>query len=41
MRAIQVTSVLAFAAQAAAHGYIYRITADNAVYESLFLSVSS
>jgi hypothetical protein len=28
---VQVLSVLAFAAQALAHGYIYRITSDNTV----------
>ncbi|SPO06317.1 uncharacterized protein DNG_09006 [Cephalotrichum gorgonifer] len=32
MRAAQVTGVLGFAAQAVAHGYIYRVTADNTVY---------
>lgn len=31
MRALKAISVLAFAAQALAHGYIYRITADNTV----------
>lgn len=31
MRAASVTRVLAFAAQALAHGYVYRITADNTV----------
>ncbi|KAK0652354.1 glycoside hydrolase [Cercophora newfieldiana] len=32
MGAVRAISVLAFAAQALAHGYVYRITADNTVY---------
>ena len=32
MRSIQLSLALALAARAAAHGYIYRVTADNAVY---------
>jgi hypothetical protein len=31
MKGLQVTSVLAFAAKALAHGYIYRVTSDNTV----------
>ncbi|EAQ83177.1 hypothetical protein CHGG_09581, partial [Chaetomium globosum CBS 148.51] len=32
MKAARVVSVLAFAASALAHGYIYRVTSDNTVY---------
>ncbi|KAI0403231.1 glycosyl hydrolase family 61-domain-containing protein [Xylaria palmicola] len=32
MRSVQVALILAFAAEALAHGYIYSITADNTVY---------
>ncbi|KXX76604.1 Cellulose-growth-specific protein [Madurella mycetomatis] len=32
MKATQAISALAFAAQAQAHGYIYRVTSDNTVY---------
>ena len=31
MRTVSAVSVLGFAAQALAHGYVYRITADNTV----------
>jgi hypothetical protein len=31
MKVAQTASILAFAAQALGHGYIYRVTADNTV----------
>ncbi|KAH8898849.1 hypothetical protein GQ53DRAFT_878052 [Thozetella sp. PMI_491] len=42
MRAVQVVSALAFAAQVLGHGYVYRITADNTVYPGwdVFLDAS-
>ncbi|RDL33867.1 uncharacterized protein BP5553_08235 [Venustampulla echinocandica] len=41
MKTLQVTSVLAFAAQTAAHGYIYSVNADNTVYPGWDVEIDS
>ncbi|KAH8879086.1 hypothetical protein GQ53DRAFT_606842, partial [Thozetella sp. PMI_491] len=41
MRVVRVTCVLALAARTAAHGYIYRVTADNAVYPGWDVNIDS
>jgi len=33
MKAVHTATIVAFAARALAHGYVYRITADNTMYE--------